>query len=351
MFLAALVAAWDPVRPGALVRKVGDMIIVNQSVRILLKLENVTYVTDNLNIIKLNLGTVTNKLMENEVRNERLEKKILLIQEKILDLENNFLKTRGKRGIPIIAALGMLAGLGTANLGLYADIRNRVNTLEYSYTKVEQLQDTTDDIQESIDDIAHNLEQVSINTSIVRESLDILKLLDLIYIKVLELHSSTEQLIQDLVLANTGSVTSTLLPIPRLLKIIDSTKNEWNFKPFFDTQNIALYYPLLKSYLTDTSVIIDIPFSSELNFNIYKLIPFHMKLNGSTLEIDMPVTDSLNYVLSIDNLKESIIMNDDLLNCKKTNLNMYLCPATYFTLNEALRNSCAASLVKKCINN
>ncbi len=44
MFLADIVAAWEPVRPGALVRKVGDMIIVNQSVRILLKLENVTYV-------------------------------------------------------------------------------------------------------------------------------------------------------------------------------------------------------------------------------------------------------------------------------------------------------------------
>ncbi len=42
MFLAALVSAWDPVRPGALVRRVGDMIVVNQSVRILLKLENVT---------------------------------------------------------------------------------------------------------------------------------------------------------------------------------------------------------------------------------------------------------------------------------------------------------------------
>ncbi len=35
MFLAivALATAWDPVRPGALVKKVGDMIIVDQSVR------------------------------------------------------------------------------------------------------------------------------------------------------------------------------------------------------------------------------------------------------------------------------------------------------------------------------
>ncbi len=346
MFLAAIVAAWDPVRPGALVRKVGDMIIVNQSVRILLKLENVTYVRDNLNIIKQSLSTVTNKLIENQLKNERLEKKIMMIQEKVVDLESNFLKTKSKRGIPIVAAIGVFAGLGVANLGLYTDIRSRVNTLESSFTKIEQLQDTTEDIQNSIDDIADNLEKLSINTSIVRESLDIFMLLDQLYIKVLELHSSTGQLIQDLVLANTGSVTSTLLPIPKLIKIIHTAKEEWNFQPFFDTENVALYYPLLKSFLNGTSVIIDIPFSSELKFNIFKLIPFPMTFNGSTLEIDTPLVNSVNYILSIDNLKESTLMNHDLLNCKRTNLNMYLCPATYFTLNEALSKSCAASLVK-----
>ncbi len=50
--------------PGALVRKVGDMIVVNQSVRILLKHENVTYVRDSLHSIKQGLHTVTEKLLE-----------------------------------------------------------------------------------------------------------------------------------------------------------------------------------------------------------------------------------------------------------------------------------------------
>ncbi len=117
-------------------------------------------------------------------------------------------------------------------------------------------------------DIAHILEQININTSIVRELLDIFMFLDQIYIKTIELHSGIGQLIQDLVLANTGSGTSTLLPITRLIKMINTDKIEWNFQPFFDTENIALYYPLLNSYLNGTSVIIDIPFSLELMFNI-----------------------------------------------------------------------------------
>ncbi len=183
MFLAALVSAWDPVRPGALVRKVGDMIVVNQSVRILLKLEDVTYVRDSLHSIKQGLLTVTEKLLEKEVRNERLEKKVLLMQEKVRDLENNFLKTRNKRGIAITAAIGALAGLGVANIGLNPYLYHRVNMLEYSFTKTDELQTATEDIQESIINIAHILERISINTSIVRESLDIFMLLDQIYIK------------------------------------------------------------------------------------------------------------------------------------------------------------------------
>ncbi len=86
MFLAALISAWDPVRPRALVRKLGDMSVVKQSLRILLKLENVTYVRDSLHSIKQGLHTVTEKLLEKEVRNERLEKKVLLIQEIVREL-------------------------------------------------------------------------------------------------------------------------------------------------------------------------------------------------------------------------------------------------------------------------
>ena len=305
MLLAAIVVAWDPVRPGALVKKVGDLSVVNQSVRILLKLENVTYIRDSIQSIEKGLNTVNEKLQDNKINNVRLDKKIFLIKEKVKDLENNFLKTRSKRGVAIVAVIGALAGLGVINMGLYANLQYQVNTLEYSITKIDELQVAQEDLQESIDEMANLIEQLGIQTSIVRESLDIFMLLDQIYIKTMELHSGIEQLIQDLVLANSGSVTSTLLLIPRLIDIIITAKHQWNFQPFFDISNIALYYSLLNSYLNDTSVIIDILFFSELLFKIYKIIPFPMKLNGSTLVVDTKVADPLNYVLSIDNLKEA----------------------------------------------
>ncbi len=70
----------------------------------------------------------------------------MLIQEKVRHLENNFLNTRNKRGIAIIAAIGALAGLGVAKIGLHTHLHHRVNTLEYSFTKIDELQTATEDI-------------------------------------------------------------------------------------------------------------------------------------------------------------------------------------------------------------
>ena len=71
-----------------------------------------------------------------------------------------------------------------------------------------------------------------------------------------------------------------------------------------------------------------------------------MKYNNSIVVVDTEIISPINYILSIDGLKESTILNDDLFSCKRTNVNLYLCSAPYFTFNEALSHSCAASLVK-----
>ncbi len=71
-----------------------------------------------------------------------------------------------------------------------------------------------------------------------------------------------------------------------------------------------------------------------------------MKMNSSVLEIETPIVNPLNYFLSIDSSAESLITNDDLQDCKRTNADLYLCPAYHFTFHQALADSCLASLVK-----
>ncbi len=105
-----------------------------------------------------------------------------------------------------------------------------------------------------------SIEQLSIENSNVKESLEIFMVLDQLHVKINELNTEMEQFIQDLVLANAGHATSTLFPISQLLNITQQAKLECNFQPFFDLNNIALYYPLLSSFINGTGVIIDIPF-------------------------------------------------------------------------------------------
>ena len=60
-----------------------------------------------------------------------LKKKINTLENKIKTLEANFLpNSRNKRSITIAIVIGALIGLGITSLGLYADLKSTVNTLQ-----------------------------------------------------------------------------------------------------------------------------------------------------------------------------------------------------------------------------
>ncbi len=219
MFLAivALAVAWDPVRPGALVKKLGDMITVNQSVRVLLKFDNINIERENVRQINHGIQIVKDKLIQYDISNIRLEKKLDTIQVKVNKVENNFLHSNSKRGLGMAIAIGSLVGLGVTNIGLYADLRSSVNNLQNSMSIIDGLQEETEEIQLNIDEMNNSRERLSTGNSNVKESLEIFMVLDQLHVKINELNTEMEQLIQDLVMANTGHVTSTLFSIPQLL--------------------------------------------------------------------------------------------------------------------------------------
>ncbi len=234
--------AGNPVRPGALVKKVGDMILVNKSVRVLLIFDNINAVRENVKQINEGIQIVKDKMVHSKIFNVRLEKKLDTIKLKVTKVENNFLHKRDKRGLGIAIASGSLVGLGVTSIGLYADLRSSVNHLENSVSRIDALQEETENIQLTINEMIVTIEQLSINNSNVKEFLEVFLALDQLHIKVNELNAEMEQLIKDLVMANAGHVTSTLFSTPQLLNITQQAKYEWNFQPFFDAINIALLY-------------------------------------------------------------------------------------------------------------
>lgn len=64
-----------------------------------------------------------------------------------------------------------------------------------------------------------------------------------------------------------------------------------------------MYYLLLTSYLNHSTVVIDIPFSSELQYKIYEIRPFPMHFNGSFYTLETQMVKHLNYILSLNGMK------------------------------------------------
>ena len=99
LLLVAIASAWDPVRPGALVRRIGDMIIINQSVRLLLNFENVTHIKDALVNIQEGINVGKDRLNKNDTPSTRLQRKLATLEDKLSNLEANFFQDSRKREV------------------------------------------------------------------------------------------------------------------------------------------------------------------------------------------------------------------------------------------------------------
>ncbi len=175
LFLAivALALVWDPVRPRALVKRIGDLVIVNQSVRMLLKLDNISIVPENVGHINQGIQMVKDELEKCNISNVRLEKKLDTMQLKVNKEEYNFLRSKSKIGFGLAITIGSFVGLGVTNICLYADICSSVNNLQNSMSRIDALQEETEKIQLTFDEVINSIEHISVENSNVKESLEI----------------------------------------------------------------------------------------------------------------------------------------------------------------------------------
>ncbi len=138
------------------------------------------------------------------------------------------------------------------------------------------------DVTTTVTEITDALENLHESHIKFHTSMDIYMLLDQIFIKLTELQNEITTFIQYLALANSGQVTSTLLYVPQFIKIINDARRNWDFNPFFSTDALRTYHLLLTSYLNGSSVVIDIPFLSESQYELYEIMPFPMLVNDSS---------------------------------------------------------------------
>ncbi len=108
--------------------------IVNQSVRVLLKFDNISIVRENVRHINHGIQMVKDKLEQCKISNVRLEKKLDTIQLKVNKVENNFLHSKSKRGLGMAITIG---SFGVTNTGLYVDLRSSVNNLQNLVSRID----------------------------------------------------------------------------------------------------------------------------------------------------------------------------------------------------------------------
>ncbi len=65
-------------------------------------------------------------------------------------------------------------------------------------SRLDTLQEQTDEIQLTIDDLITSMENFRLETSHVKESLELFIILDQLHVRIHELNAEMEQLIQDL---------------------------------------------------------------------------------------------------------------------------------------------------------
>ncbi len=105
-------------------------------------------------------------------------------------------------------------------------------------------------ITSTVRDVTEKLGKLIERQASLHISMDIPMLLDQILLKLTEVQTGITSFIQDLTLASSGHVSSTLLSIPEFILIIQDPRRAWNFVPFFEKEDLKYVLAIVKFFLT-----------------------------------------------------------------------------------------------------
>ncbi len=154
---------------------------------------------------------------------------------------------------------------------------------------------------------------------------------------------TNNQIIQNIVDASRGRVTSALFPFQDLHHVLQVGTQDHHLTPLFDLPLLHHYYPLLTSFVTTDAIVIHVPFKSEPVFEVYRLEPFPLLVNGSTMTLDLPPSVVL---LSLDVSLYAVGNPSDLQACKTERQSLFFCAASLFAFLPLSENVCEVELVQ-----
>ncbi len=257
---------------------------------------------------------------------------------------------------------GLIDGLGHLSRYLFGTAMDAdVQELREKYTYLSNLAEEQNKVinlkSQNIARLDRKLQDVANYTNILRASLNtVLQSMNSLYaFEVLEqalaaletsaqsILNTNNQIIQNLVDASHGRVTSSLFPFQDLPSVLHVGEYDHKLIPLFDLPLLHHYYPLLTSIITLDAIVIHVPFKSGHVFDVYRLEPFPFLVNGSTLSVDLPTSIVL---LSMETSQYAVGNPSDLQSCKTERQYFFFCAASLFVFLPLSDGVCEAALTQ-----
>ena len=167
--------------------------------------------------------------------------------------------------------------------------------------------------------------------------------ISIVQLTIQALSSSVSSLIDMLIAASRGHVTSDLIKPQSLLEAIHWAQRNLSLTPLFPDKETEFYYPLLETTITDQEIIVHVPFQSLNSFNLFEITPFPVHINNSLYTVSL---SSEIVLVSSSLMHASVLSPSSLLTCHKSFYHIYLCPAYLFTVVPAESLPCEMALVR-----
>lgn len=93
--------------------------------------------------------------------------------------------------------------------------------------------------------------------------------------------------LRDLFEAAHHRVTSHMLPLHTLHKVLSNAQSELRLTPIFPFDSLKYYYPSLEASLTPNCIYVHIPLKSDMGFSLWEVSPFPFFYNDSLFTLDL----------------------------------------------------------------
>ena len=260
--------------------------------------------------------------------------------------------TRNKRGLINIVGIGLKYLFGVLAQGDLDKLEDKLANLQdlkdRDHKVIEGLTSKAEKQRVKINQIIDQLNEANkhINELIDRSNMQ--SELHYIAIFINNMHKEVDYMIDevrhsidDLSLASKGIVTSNVISMNDMSMVLHEAKLTYHLEPIFNSRTLAYYYTVMEVLFAPSTVILQIPMSSEYTFHHFKFIPFPTFHKNETLILSENNTD----LLIQDNLHHiAETIHTSFAKCRKVS-DLKICPSNLLPLKSSLTyESCLKNL-------